>query len=520
MLGAIAGDIIGSAFESEPVKHTGFKLFSERSRFTDDTVLTVATAYAILRKESYMKAYKAFGRRYPDRGYGNNFHLWMNTDDVAPYNSWGNGSAMRVSPVGHVYDSVEEVLREAARSAEVTHNHPEGVKGAQAAALAVLLARTGASKTKIRNEITTRFGYNLDRELYDIRQKYSFDISCQGSVPESIIAFLESDSWEDAVRNAVSLGGDSDTMACIAGSIAEAYYRHIPPEIVTAARKALPAELLKIVDEFDGKHPLPAREQKRSLRERAQALMPSVLAPAHNRIAAPAPKRSTGYWDPYVRADDLTEESRRIRFSTAAAAKRGEWDRFLAPFQEKKPGEFPLAPNLIVPDGRLLPAPLHLAAQCGAPLEVVQELTDLGAWRTLQNARGERPVDVAARCGHDYLLKALEPEYRMRIPWGLLRQIEHELHEMMRDYLERQFKSRPLKTYSLRLPQVEPALESAIDAIYMDIPATYGTSTFNFSFNSGAAQAMLVVFGVCRVSGGSEEKYEITQAGRRRVAWR
>ena len=171
---------------------------------------------------------------------------WENT----PYNSFGNGSAMRVSPVGFAFDAVDEVLRWAQRSAEVTHNHPEGIKGAKATALAILLARQDASKAAIRTEIAARFGYDLDRTVDDIRPGYSFDVSCQGSVPESLVAFLDSTSYEDAVRNAISLGGDADTMACIAGGIAQAFYGQLPPGIVREVRRKLSIEFLDILDRF------------------------------------------------------------------------------------------------------------------------------------------------------------------------------------------------------------------------------------------------------------------------------
>jgi ADP-ribosylglycohydrolase len=251
MLGAIAGDIIGSAYEGRPVKTKDFVLFGLRSTFTDDTVLTVACAHAILENKNYGTSFKKFGRRYPHAGYGDTFFSWLFSDDLSPYNSWGNGSAMRVSPVGFACNSVESVLEEAGRSASVTHNHPEGIKGAQATALAVYLARTGTDKEQIKSEIAGRFDYDLDRTLDTIRPRYYFDVSCQGSVPESIIAFLESTDYEDAVRNAVSLGGDSDTMACIAGAVAQAFYGEISPEIIGNVRKRLPSELLDIVDRFN-----------------------------------------------------------------------------------------------------------------------------------------------------------------------------------------------------------------------------------------------------------------------------
>jgi ADP-ribosylglycohydrolase len=252
MLGAIAGDIIGSPYEGwgRQLKSTEFPLLENSSRFTDDTVLTVAVAHAILTDNDYASAIREFARRYPDAGYGGSFFSWMLSDEVLPYNSWGNGSAMRVSPVGWAFDSVEQVLMQSERSAAVTHNHPEGVKGAQATALAVLLARQGETKQTIKREVARRCSYDLDRTLDRIRPRYHFNVSCQGSVPESIIAFLESESFEDAVRNAISLGGDSDTMACIAGGIAEAFYGEVPSVIEAEVRRRLPNELLAIVDRF------------------------------------------------------------------------------------------------------------------------------------------------------------------------------------------------------------------------------------------------------------------------------
>lgn len=250
MLGAIAGDIIGSVFEHRPIKTVEFPLFSERSTFTDDTVLTVAVANAILSGLEYGPTIQAFGRRYPYAGYGGSFYQWLQRSEIEPYNSWGNGSAMRVSPVGYAFEIEEEVLQEARKSAEVTHNHPEGIKGAEATALAIYLARKGRNKENIRDEIEERFGYSLRRRLEDIRHSYQFDVSCQGSVPESIIAFLESEGVEDAIRKAISLGGDSDTMGCIAGGIAEAYYGEVPAGIVEEVQRRMPVELWEIVAEF------------------------------------------------------------------------------------------------------------------------------------------------------------------------------------------------------------------------------------------------------------------------------
>jgi ADP-ribosylglycohydrolase len=251
MFGAIAGDVIGSVFERFPIKTTRFPLFSPLSRFTDDTVLTVAIADAILKQNDYAAALKAFGRKYPAAGYGGSFYQWIHSSDSSPYNSWGNGSAMRVSPIGFAFDSADTVLSEAKKTAEVTHNHPEGIKGAQATALAVFLARSGNSKKELKQTISDRFAYDLNRSLDEIRPVYTFDISCQGSVPEAIIAFLQGKNYEEVIRNAISLGGDSDTLACIAGGIAQAYYQNIPTEIVQDVRSRLPEQFLSIIDAFN-----------------------------------------------------------------------------------------------------------------------------------------------------------------------------------------------------------------------------------------------------------------------------
>lgn len=211
-------------------------------------MLTVAVATAIQDRRPYDECIREFGRRYPDAGYGYSFYRWLMSPAPQPYNSWGNGSAMRVSPVGFAFDTEQAVLAEAKRSAECTHNHPEGIKGAQAVALAIFLARTGADKQAMRSELMQRFGYDLARTLDAIRRAYSFDVSCQGSVPESIICFLEGHDWESSVRNAVSLGGDSDTMACIAGGIAEAFHGPLPDEVRAQVQGRLPRELWQAVE--------------------------------------------------------------------------------------------------------------------------------------------------------------------------------------------------------------------------------------------------------------------------------
>ena len=205
------------------------RLFPPGARFTDDTVLTVATAEALLGDGDYAAAYRRYGRAYPNAGYGGSFYRWLFSEGAGPYGSWGNGAAMRVSPVGFALDSVDAVLAEAARSAAVTHDHPEGIKGAQATALAVFLARAGADQGNHqgRDPGPLRLRSHT-RPLDAIRPGYRFDVSCQGSVPESLIAFLESIDYESAVRNAISLGGDADTMACIAGGIAQAFYGSVP----------------------------------------------------------------------------------------------------------------------------------------------------------------------------------------------------------------------------------------------------------------------------------------------------
>ncbi len=250
MLGAIAGDIIGSVYEAHNLKSTRFELFDRLSRYTDDTVLTIATADALLTDGDFSAAYRRWYRRYPSRGYGGRFRRWAGNDHHGPYNSFGNGSAMRVSPIAWVFDDVETVRRVAELSAVVTHDHPEGIKGAKAVSHAVWLARTRHDKESIREVIAREYGYRLDRTVDDIRPRYRFDVSCQGSVPEAIIAFLDSTGFEDAVRKAVSIGGDSDTIACIAGSIAEAFYDGVPAHIETEAVNRLTGELRDVVHRF------------------------------------------------------------------------------------------------------------------------------------------------------------------------------------------------------------------------------------------------------------------------------
>ncbi|MDB5353099.1 MAG: hypothetical protein JWN86_4346 [Planctomycetota bacterium] len=257
MIGAIAGDIIGSVHEWAETKVKRFPLFVPGSRFTDDTVLTVAVAETLLRGGDYVSAFHDYYHAHPTRGFGGSFHHWAQSRDRRPYNSWGNGSAMRVSPVGYAFETIDEVLTEAQRSAEVTHDHPEGIRGAQATAAAIFLARTGQDKPAIKSYVETTFGYDLSKTLDEIRPSYAFEVSCQQSVPQSIIAFLESTDYEDAVRNAISLGGDADTMACIAGGIAEAFYGGIPAEIEREALARLDDDSFReTVREFRARFPV------------------------------------------------------------------------------------------------------------------------------------------------------------------------------------------------------------------------------------------------------------------------
>jgi|SRR6478672_7264351 len=256
MLGAIAGDMIGSIYEFDNIKTKDFPLFSPSSGFTDDSILTVAVAQTLLTNTDYVERLKEYAHRYPYPlgGYGERFSVWAVSEHTEPYNSWGNGSAMRVSPVGFALSDLETVLAEAKRSAEVTHNHPEGIKGAQATAAAIFLARTGNSKDAIKSYLQNTFGYNLERTLAEIRPYYGFDVSCQGSVPEAMIAFLESTDYEDAVRNAVSIGGDSDTIACITGGIAHAFYGKVPDAIAQEVFARLDEPLSKVTTDFMSKY--------------------------------------------------------------------------------------------------------------------------------------------------------------------------------------------------------------------------------------------------------------------------
>ena len=254
MLGALIGDIIGSVYEFNNIKSTDFELFYEESYFTDDTVMTLAVAKWLIEDDTHteqhlIRCMQELGRRYPDAGYGGTFYRWIFQDDPQPYNSWGNGAGMRVSPVGLYAKTLDEALRLAEITASVSHNHPEGIKGAQAIASCVFLCKEGKTKVEIKDYIENTFGYDLNRTIDEIRPNYRFDVSCQGSVPEAIIAFLEGNSFEEVLRLAISLGGDSDTIACMACGIAACMYP-IPDDIAEICDEILTDDLRWIKNKF------------------------------------------------------------------------------------------------------------------------------------------------------------------------------------------------------------------------------------------------------------------------------
>ena len=253
IIGVIAGDIIGSSREFNPIKTKDFKLFNEYSRFTDDTVMTLAIASWLLKnkdsKDVLISEIKHFGTLYPYAGYGRMFKQWLRDEDSKPYGSWANGSAMRVAPVAWVGESLNEVQKLAEISACVTHNHVEAIKGAKATADAIYLARTGFNKDEIKEHIENEYEYDLSRKLSDIRNYYDFEISCEKSVPEAIICFLEACDYEDAIRNAVSLGGDADTQAAIAGGIASVYW-DVNAKIAAQSIARLDTNLLEVFIHF------------------------------------------------------------------------------------------------------------------------------------------------------------------------------------------------------------------------------------------------------------------------------
>ena len=267
MYGAILGDMIGSPYEFDMGDKTkDFPLFIGETGFTDDSVMTIAVADALLKakdeglledidaneekiKEYLVKSMKTWGRKYPYAGYGGRFIGWLFGDDEEPYGSYGNGSAMRVSPVGWLMDTADGTMKLAKLTAEVTHNHPEGIKGAQATAAAMFMARKGCSKDSIKEAIVQIFGYDLTRTCDEIRPGYHHVESCQETVPEAITAFLEGEDFEDVIRTAVSLGGDCDTLTCIAGGMAEAFYG-VPEELIKECKKRLPKDMLEVAERF------------------------------------------------------------------------------------------------------------------------------------------------------------------------------------------------------------------------------------------------------------------------------
>jgi len=256
IIGAIIGDVMGSVYEFDNIRTTEFDMFNPKCDFTDDTVLTIAVADCLLNDKDMARTIWEYGRAYPGRGYGGRFYDWLQQDHLKPYGSFGNGSAMRVSAVGFAFDDMDTVLEVARQTAAVTHDHPEGIKGAQATAAAILLARQGKSKQEMKDYLSQKFSYDLDFTLDEIRPTYEFDETCQGTVPPAIVAFLESSDFEHAIRLAISIGGDSDTIACITGGIASAYYKQIPVAMVEFALERLPPEYIKILNEFDEIYPI------------------------------------------------------------------------------------------------------------------------------------------------------------------------------------------------------------------------------------------------------------------------
>ncbi len=261
MYGAILGDIIGSPFEFDRGnKSKDFELFSPGCEFTDDTVMTIAVAEALMKiedatdedkiKDALAKSMQTWGRKYPWAGYGQKFFRWLAKEDPKPYNSCGNGSAMRVAAAGWMADTLEETRRLARLSAEVTHNHPEGIKGAEATAAAIFMARNGSDKEEIKRYIIKEFNYDLSRTCDEIRPTYHHTELCQQTVPEAITAFMEGSDFEDVIRTAVSLGGDCDTLTCIAGSIAEAYYG-VSDELKEEAKTRIESEMRTVLESFD-----------------------------------------------------------------------------------------------------------------------------------------------------------------------------------------------------------------------------------------------------------------------------
>lgn len=251
MKGAIVGDILGSPHEHLPEKEADFNLLNRFIKFTDDTILTVAVANALLTDKNFENSYVDFSQRYPNRGYGRIYKKWVYDESRAPYNSFGNGSAMRVSPVAWYFNNLEDVLEFAKKTSEVTHDHEDGIKGAQAVASAIFLARNGNSKEEIKKYIENNFSYNLSKSYEEMYNSTTFDMTCPGSVPDAINCFLLSENFEDGIRKVINLGGDSDTQAAICGSIMEAYYGGVPDYLWEPCKLKLSEEFLDIIERFE-----------------------------------------------------------------------------------------------------------------------------------------------------------------------------------------------------------------------------------------------------------------------------
>ena len=256
IIGAVAGDMIGSLYNGKKTDASVTRLLTGKASFTGDSVMTIAVMDSLLNGKDYITVMQDYGRKFPDRSYGTAFSRWLRQDDPQPFNSWSNGAALRISPVGFACRTLSEVLDEAQKNARVSHSHPDGIKGAMAIAASVFLARNGRTKDEIRDYIESVFRYNLQKSIAEIRPGYIYDHSCQGSVPEAIIAFLESSDYESAIGLAISLGGNCSDIACITGGIAQAYYKEIPDSITESTVSMLTPDMYKIIAGFSNTYPL------------------------------------------------------------------------------------------------------------------------------------------------------------------------------------------------------------------------------------------------------------------------
>lgn len=322
MLGAVVGDIVGSIYEWNNHRSKDFPFFGPSADYTDDSVLTMAVADALLHGLPPQKALYHWAIRHPKRGYGGGFSRWLSTWEHAPYNSWGNGAAMRVSPAALLANSLDEALALAVKVTEVTHDHPEGLKGAKATAHAVFVARFGASADEIRRTIADAYGYDMDRTVDSIRPHYQFNESCQKTVPEALICALEATSFEDAIRNAISIGGDSDTVAAIAGPVAEALFG-IPDDIARTAMEMIPDDmqgtLHRLYARSEYAHPVPSHRPVvplPQLRVRYEALLPIEELPGERTFRI----RLGGGWE------DLLFYGRDASDYFREQQRRGQWD--------------------------------------------------------------------------------------------------------------------------------------------------------------------------------------------------